>query len=96
MYILTSFLHRDSCQIFVRSEVQIFYLTCRFLYPIYPLICVAAAAVIDSIPDLFRDKYTIDESLLVKVNLLSSLLSSHCFLVNVPVVHQYEIKIISG
>ncbi|XP_020244579.1 dol-P-Man:Man(6)GlcNAc(2)-PP-Dol alpha-1,2-mannosyltransferase [Asparagus officinalis] len=39
----------------------------RFLYPIYPLICVAAAAVIDSIPDLFRDKYAIDESLLVKV-----------------------------
>ncbi|XP_010277032.1 PREDICTED: dol-P-Man:Man(6)GlcNAc(2)-PP-Dol alpha-1,2-mannosyltransferase [Nelumbo nucifera] len=29
----------------------------RFLYPIYPLICVAAAAVIDSFPDLFRDKY---------------------------------------
>ncbi|KAL7143428.1 hypothetical protein ABFS83_08G190000 [Erythranthe nasuta] len=29
----------------------------RFLYPIYPLICVAAAAVIESFPDLFRDKY---------------------------------------
>lgn len=29
----------------------------RFLYPIYPLICVAASAVIESFPDLFRDKY---------------------------------------
>ncbi|XP_062096845.1 dol-P-Man:Man(6)GlcNAc(2)-PP-Dol alpha-1,2-mannosyltransferase [Humulus lupulus] len=29
----------------------------RFLYPIYPLICVAASAVIESFPDFFRDKY---------------------------------------
>ncbi|EXC18480.1 Dol-P-Man:Man(6)GlcNAc(2)-PP-Dol alpha-1,2-mannosyltransferase [Morus notabilis] len=29
----------------------------RFLYPIYPLICVAASAVIDSFPDFFSDKY---------------------------------------
>ncbi|KAK6946635.1 GPI mannosyltransferase, partial [Dillenia turbinata] len=29
----------------------------KFLYPIYPLICGAAAAVIDSFPDLFRDPY---------------------------------------
>ncbi|KAF9589139.1 hypothetical protein IFM89_019455 [Coptis chinensis] len=29
----------------------------RFLYPVYPLICVAAAAVIESFPDFFRDKY---------------------------------------
>ncbi|KAL7249678.1 hypothetical protein ACSBR1_011792 [Camellia fascicularis] len=29
----------------------------RFLYPIYPLICVAASAVIESIPDFFQDKY---------------------------------------
>lgn len=29
----------------------------RFLYPIYPLICIAASAVIESFPDLFRDKY---------------------------------------
>ncbi|KAG2681696.1 hypothetical protein I3843_11G156700 [Carya illinoinensis] len=29
----------------------------RFLYPIYPLVCVAASAVIESFPDLFRDKY---------------------------------------
>ncbi|KAK9674496.1 hypothetical protein RND81_12G236300 [Saponaria officinalis] len=29
----------------------------RFLYPIYPLICVAASTFIDSLPDLFRDKY---------------------------------------
>ncbi|KAH9778964.1 Dol-P-Man:Man(6)GlcNAc(2)-PP-Dol alpha-1,2-mannosyltransferase [Citrus sinensis] len=28
-----------------------------FLYPIYPLICVAASAVIESFPDIFRDKY---------------------------------------
>ncbi|KAJ0046216.1 hypothetical protein Pint_04720 [Pistacia integerrima] len=38
----------------------------RFLYPIYPLVCVAASAVIDSFPDLFRDKYNpADNSLLV-------------------------------
>ncbi|XP_059661425.1 dol-P-Man:Man(6)GlcNAc(2)-PP-Dol alpha-1,2-mannosyltransferase [Cornus florida] len=30
----------------------------RFLYPIYPLVCIAAAAVIESFPDLFRDKYS--------------------------------------
>lgn len=29
----------------------------RFLYPIYPLVCVAASAVIESFPDLFRDPY---------------------------------------
>ncbi|KAL2483523.1 Dol-P-Man:Man(6)GlcNAc(2)-PP-Dol alpha-1 [Forsythia ovata] len=40
----------------------------RFLYPIYPLICVAASAVIDSFPDLFRDKYNPnDNSLLVVI-----------------------------
>lgn len=40
----------------------------RFLYPIYPLVCVAASAVIDSFPDLFRDKYNPrDDSLLVLV-----------------------------
>ncbi|CAI9754965.1 unnamed protein product [Fraxinus pennsylvanica] len=40
----------------------------RFLYPIYPLICVAAAAVIESFPDLFRDKYNPnDNSLLVVI-----------------------------
>ncbi|EPS64624.1 hypothetical protein M569_10155, partial [Genlisea aurea] len=33
----------------------------RFLYPIYPLICVAASAVIESFPDLFKDKYSPDE-----------------------------------
>ncbi|CAI9088795.1 OLC1v1023226C1 [Oldenlandia corymbosa var. corymbosa] len=38
----------------------------RFLYPIYPLICVAASAVIESFPDLFRDKYDPrDDSILV-------------------------------
>ncbi|XP_057795963.1 dol-P-Man:Man(6)GlcNAc(2)-PP-Dol alpha-1,2-mannosyltransferase [Salvia miltiorrhiza] len=40
----------------------------RFLYPIYPLICVAASAVIESIPDLFQDKYNPnDPSLLVTI-----------------------------
>ncbi|KAI5411683.1 variant 2, mannosyltransferase [Lathyrus oleraceus] len=39
----------------------------RFLYPIYPLICVAASAVIESFPDLFRDKYdSFDTSIIVK------------------------------
>ncbi|GMH05588.1 hypothetical protein Nepgr_007428 [Nepenthes gracilis] len=38
----------------------------RFLYPIYPLVCVAASAFIDCIPDFFRDKYNPnDNSLLV-------------------------------
>ncbi|XP_004294070.1 PREDICTED: dol-P-Man:Man(6)GlcNAc(2)-PP-Dol alpha-1,2-mannosyltransferase [Fragaria vesca subsp. vesca] len=38
----------------------------RFLYPIYPLICVAASAVIESFPDVFRSKYNPhDESALV-------------------------------
>lgn len=39
----------------------------RFLYPIYPLICVAATAVIDSFPDLFRDKHAIEDSIIVKI-----------------------------
>ncbi|XP_016437319.2 alpha-1,2-mannosyltransferase ALG9 [Nicotiana tabacum] len=40
----------------------------RFLYPIYPLICVAASAVIESFPDLFRDKYNPnDTSVLVMI-----------------------------
>ncbi|XLS85425.1 hypothetical protein HN51_035591 [Arachis hypogaea] len=39
----------------------------RFLYPIYPLICVAASAVIESFPDLFRDKYNPrSDSIMVK------------------------------
>ncbi|KAF8024155.1 hypothetical protein BT93_F1370 [Corymbia citriodora subsp. variegata] len=40
----------------------------RFLYPIYPLVCVAASAVIDSFPDLFRDKYSPRDSLIVSVS----------------------------
>ncbi|XP_072999408.1 alpha-1,2-mannosyltransferase ALG9 [Typha latifolia] len=39
----------------------------RFLYPIYPLICVAATAVIDSFPDFFRDKYAVEDGILVKI-----------------------------
>ncbi|XP_061363407.1 dol-P-Man:Man(6)GlcNAc(2)-PP-Dol alpha-1,2-mannosyltransferase [Gastrolobium bilobum] len=40
----------------------------RFLYPIYPLICVAASAVIESFPDLFRNKYDPnDNSIIVMV-----------------------------
>lgn len=42
--------------------------TSRFLYPIYPLICVAASAVIESFPDLFRNKFDPhDSSIIVKV-----------------------------
>ncbi|KAA8526762.1 hypothetical protein F0562_009009 [Nyssa sinensis] len=38
----------------------------RFLYPIYPLVCVAASAVIQCFPDFFRDKYhPNDNSILV-------------------------------
>ncbi|XVE63394.1 hypothetical protein DITRI_Ditri07aG0016900 [Diplodiscus trichospermus] len=40
----------------------------RFLYPIYPLVCVAASAVIESFPDLFRDKYNpYDNSIIVMI-----------------------------
>ncbi|KQK03255.1 dol-P-Man:Man(6)GlcNAc(2)-PP-Dol alpha-1,2-mannosyltransferase [Brachypodium distachyon] len=38
----------------------------RFLYPIYPLICVAAAAVIDSFPGFFHDKYSSEQSIFEK------------------------------
>ncbi|KAJ4833958.1 mannosyltransferase [Turnera subulata] len=39
-----------------------------FLYPIYPLVCVAASAVIESLPDLFQYPYSAyDNSLLVTV-----------------------------
>ncbi|KAG6500929.1 hypothetical protein ZIOFF_040791 [Zingiber officinale] len=37
----------------------------RFLYPIYPLICIAATVDIDSFPGLFRDKYAVEDSLIV-------------------------------
>ncbi|PWA95009.1 alg9-like mannosyltransferase family [Artemisia annua] len=39
----------------------------RFLYPIYPLICVAAAAVIESFPDFFYDRYSSEQSFLYKI-----------------------------
>ncbi|XP_022717264.1 dol-P-Man:Man(6)GlcNAc(2)-PP-Dol alpha-1,2-mannosyltransferase-like [Durio zibethinus] len=40
----------------------------RFLYPIYPLVCIAASAVIESFPDLFRDKYNpYDNSIIVMI-----------------------------
>ncbi|VFQ64338.1 unnamed protein product [Cuscuta campestris] len=40
----------------------------RFLYPIYPLICIAASAVIECFPDLFHDKYNpYDPNVLVAV-----------------------------
>ncbi|XVF78799.1 hypothetical protein PTKIN_Ptkin14bG0166100 [Pterospermum kingtungense] len=40
----------------------------RFLYPIYPLVCVAASAVIESFPDIFRDKYNpYDNSIIVMI-----------------------------
>lgn len=60
----------------------------RFLYPIYPLICVAASAVIESFPDFFRDKYNPNaNSLLVTVSccfvliiiiLIDQCLTLHC------------------
>ncbi|KAL5550089.1 hypothetical protein UlMin_000265 [Ulmus minor] len=41
----------------------------RFLYPIYPLICIAASAVIESSPDIFRDKYNPrDNSIMVWIS----------------------------
>ena len=56
----------------------------RFLYPIYTLICVAAASVIDIFPDFFHDKYSSDQSIFEKVSLeswmiftLSSLLTGN-------------------
>lgn len=39
----------------------------RFLYPIYPLVCIAASAVMESFPDIFGDKYAVEDSLIVKV-----------------------------
>ncbi|XP_074339821.1 alpha-1,2-mannosyltransferase ALG9-like [Apium graveolens] len=40
----------------------------RFLYSIYPLICVAASAVIISFPDLVRHKFNLnDDSLIVTI-----------------------------
>ncbi|KGN55070.1 dol-P-Man:Man(6)GlcNAc(2)-PP-Dol alpha-1,2-mannosyltransferase [Cucumis sativus] len=40
----------------------------RFLYPVYPLICVAASAVIECFPDFFRDRYNpYDNSVLVMI-----------------------------
>ncbi|KAK2985500.1 hypothetical protein RJ640_004351 [Escallonia rubra] len=40
----------------------------RFLYPIYPLICVAASAVIECFPEFFRDKYNPnDQSVLFQI-----------------------------
>ncbi|XVE50094.1 hypothetical protein DITRI_Ditri01bG0133700 [Diplodiscus trichospermus] len=40
----------------------------RFLYPIYPLICVAASAVIESFPDIFRGKYNpYDNSIIIMI-----------------------------
>ncbi|XP_078431885.1 alg9-like mannosyltransferase family [Wolffia australiana] len=39
----------------------------RFLYPIYPLICIAAAAVIEIFPDLFHDKYASKDSIFMKI-----------------------------
>lgn len=51
----------------------------RFLYPIYPLICVAASAVIEIFLDLFRDKYNPNNaSLLVMVNLHLNNANSCC------------------
>ncbi|KAK1321438.1 Dol-P-Man:Man(6)GlcNAc(2)-PP-Dol alpha-1,2-mannosyltransferase [Acorus calamus] len=49
----------------------------RFLYPIYPLICIAAAAVIESFPDLFRRKYvTTDSPIVMAAKILRPLVLS--------------------
>ncbi|XP_022140430.1 dol-P-Man:Man(6)GlcNAc(2)-PP-Dol alpha-1,2-mannosyltransferase [Momordica charantia] len=40
----------------------------RFLYPIYPLICVAASAVIECFPEFFRERYNpYDNSVFVMI-----------------------------
>ncbi|KAL4280533.1 hypothetical protein GQ457_03G024560 [Hibiscus cannabinus] len=40
----------------------------RFLYPVYPLVCLAASVVIESFPDLVRDKYSpYDKSTIVVI-----------------------------
>lgn len=54
MYILTSDIFLFEPKKKIRSFCDYH---CRFLYPIYPLICVAASAVIESFPDIFRDKF---------------------------------------
>ncbi|KAG6485874.1 hypothetical protein ZIOFF_054441 [Zingiber officinale] len=39
----------------------------RCIYLMYPLICIVATAIIDSFPDLFRNKYAMDDSLIVTI-----------------------------
>lgn len=53
---------------------------CRFLYPIYPLICVASAAVIDTFPDFFHDKYSSQQSIFEKVSWKSWLAFTSVFI----------------
>lgn len=51
------------------ANCPVIFCFCRFLYPIYPLICVAASAFIESVPDFFRDRFDPnDKSLLVLVS----------------------------
>lgn len=68
------------------QKLTIFFLSsiclCRFLYPIYPLICVAAAAVIDTFPDFFHDKYSSEQSIFEKV-ILKTLIAFLYHFVNV-------------
>ncbi|CAI0377149.1 unnamed protein product [Linum tenue] len=39
----------------------------RFLYPVYPLVCVAASSVIESFPDLVRDKHNPNDNSIIVV-----------------------------
>ncbi|CAI0438140.1 unnamed protein product [Linum tenue] len=39
----------------------------RFLYPVYPLVCVAASSVIESFPDLVRDKHNLNDNSIIVV-----------------------------
>ncbi|CAI0438143.1 unnamed protein product, partial [Linum tenue] len=41
--------------------------TYRFLYPVYPLVCVAASSVIESFPDLVRDKHNLNDNSIIVV-----------------------------
>ncbi|CAI0438142.1 unnamed protein product [Linum tenue] len=38
-----------------------------FLYPVYPLVCVAASSVIESFPDLVRDKHNLNDNSIIVV-----------------------------
>ncbi|CAN1248982.1 Dol-P-Man:Man(6)GlcNAc(2)-PP-Dol alpha-1,2-mannosyltransferase, partial [Linum perenne] len=39
----------------------------RFLYPVYPLVCVAASAVIESFPDLVKEKHNPNDNSVIVI-----------------------------